>query len=97
MSFGWWEWSDEPAYTDSVNCPITVKGKVIFDSAGGKVTNKTRYRNAGQNVGTLPKATWSNHKFKGWYTKKSGGKKVTYKTKAPNKAKVTLYAHWKKR
>ena len=171
MSYRWWEWSDDTAYFDSLSCPISVKGKVIFDPAGGKVTNKTRYCDAGQNVGTLPKATWSNHKFKGWYTKKtkgtkisattkvvfgnniskkyyahwaqkvkvvfnankgkvskkykkvwsgekygklpkanrsgyifkgwytkkSGGKKVTYKTKAPNKAKVTLYAHWEKR
>ena len=164
---GYWDW----VYTDAISEKISVKGKVIFNPAGGKVTNKTRYRYVQEAVGTLPKATWSNHKFKGWYTKKtkgtkisattkvvfgnnisktyyaqwiqkvkvvfnankgkvskkykkvwagnkygslpkakrsgytfkgwytkkSGGKKVTSKTKAPDKAKVTLYAHWKKK
>ena len=167
----WWDWDFENAYPDDLDTSISVKGKVIFNPAGGKVTNKTRYRDVQEAVGTLPKATWSNHKFKGWYTKKtkgtkisattkvvfgnnisktyyaqwiqkvkvvfnankgkvskkykkvwagnkygslpkakrsgytfkgwytkkSGGKKVTSKTKAPDKAKVTLYAHWKKK
>lgn len=36
------------------------------------------------------------YKFKGWYTKKKGGKKVTKKTKVPWK-KTTYYARWVKK
>ncbi|MCL2687524.1 MAG: InlB B-repeat-containing protein, partial [Methanobrevibacter sp.] len=40
-----------------------------------------------------PKKT--GYVFNGWYTKKSGGTKITTATKV--KKKVTHYAHWKKR
>ena len=42
---------------------------------------------------SLPKATRKGYKFKGWYTKKSGGTKVTINTKV-KKRSVTFYAHW---
>ena len=44
-------------------------------------------------VGSLKKPTRAGYTFAGWYTKKSGGTKVSSKTKI-TKA-VTFYAHWK--
>jgi uncharacterized repeat protein (TIGR02543 family) len=45
-------------------------------------------------VGALPNAVRKGYKFLGWYTKKSGGKKITKSTKI--KKNTTYYAHWKK-
>jgi uncharacterized repeat protein (TIGR02543 family) len=36
------------------------------------------------------------YKFQGWYTKKSGGKKIKSTTEMPIK-NVTCYAHWKRK
>ena len=59
----------------------------------GKLKKRTKkvYKNG--TYGKLPKPTRKGYKFKGWYTKKSKGKKVTSKTKV---SKRVLYAHWKK-
>ena len=48
-------------------------------------------------IGTLPKAERGGYRFQGWYTKKSGGKKVSERTKVSSLKKKTLYAHWKLR
>jgi uncharacterized repeat protein (TIGR02543 family) len=47
--------------------------------------------------GKLPTPKRSGYKFKGWYTKKSGGKKVTAKSKVAILKTTTLYARWKKK
>ena len=49
-----------------------------------------------QGFSKLPKAERAGYVFKGWYTKKNGGKKVTRKTKLKAK-NVYFYAHWKAR
>ena len=46
----------------------------------------------GKTVATFPTPKRTGYKFKGWYTKKSGGTKVTTKTKI--KKNTVLYAHW---
>jgi uncharacterized repeat protein (TIGR02543 family) len=38
----------------------------------------------------------SGYKFNGWWTKKSGGAKITAKSKVKITKTTTLYAHWKK-
>lgn len=71
---------------------ITHPVKVKFSTRGGYLDKKSV---------TLPKnAALGKHMpsrygyvFKGWYTKKSGGTKVTSKTKITKSR--TLYAHWK--
>lgn len=71
------------------------KVKVTFNANGGKIgkaTKKVKKITKNKKVGKLPKATYTGYTFKGWYTKKSGGKKVKKTTKA--KKKVTYYAHW---
>ena len=65
---------------------------VKFDANGGKASKASKKVNAGSAVGTLPTATKSKKVFSGWYTKKSGGTKVTEKTKIS--ANKTFYAHW---
>ncbi len=47
---------------------------------------------------SLPKATRKGYTFKGWYTKKTGGVKVTASTKMKDiYPKTKLYAQWKKK
>ena len=46
--------------------------------------------------GELPTPTRLNYHFTGWYTKRTGGVKVTSATKVTLTAKQTLYAHWSK-
>ena len=65
--------------------------KVTFNANGGS-GGKTRSVAKGKAVGTLPKATRKGYKFKGWYTKKSGGTKIKATTKATKN--VTYYAQW---
>ena len=75
------------------------KVKVTWNANGGKIGKAnikltTVKKNA--KVGRLLKApVRSGYEFKGWYTKKSGGKKITSATKVKNK--VAYYAQWKKK
>jgi len=75
------------------------KYKVTWNANGGKIgTKKTKATTVkkGSKIGKLaasPKR--SGYTFKGWYTKKNGGTKITKNTK-PKKT-VTYYAHWKKK
>lgn len=65
---------------------------VTFNSNGGKVSEKTRAVSLGSAVGKLPSVSREGCKFTGWYTAKTGGKKLNSKTKI-NK-KMTIYARW---
>jgi uncharacterized repeat protein (TIGR02543 family) len=67
---------------------------VKWNAKGGKVkvTSKTFTKSA--KVGKLQTPKRSGYKFLGWYTKASGGSKISKNTKiSKNK---TYYAHWKK-
>jgi uncharacterized repeat protein (TIGR02543 family) len=70
---------------------------VKFNAAGGKAASDNKAVFAGSKYKTLPKATKSGYKFLGWFTKKSGGKKITSGTKVSVKKSQTVYAHWKKK
>ena len=50
----------------------------------------------GEAYGELPEAEWEGYEFKGWYTEKKEGEKVTAKTKVKIGTAHTLYAHWNK-
>jgi uncharacterized repeat protein (TIGR02543 family) len=67
---------------------------VKFNSVGGSKIAKKIVENK-KAVSKLLKPTKKGYKFRGWYTKKKGGKKISKKTKI--KRNVTYYAHWKKR
>jgi uncharacterized repeat protein (TIGR02543 family) len=69
---------------------------IKFNANKGKVSKKNKTVVYGKKYGKLPKASRKGYKFKGWYTKKSGGKKITSKSVVKIKKNQTLYAHWKK-
>ena len=74
------------------------KVKITWNANGGKIgTANTKATTVikGKKIGKLPKTpTKVGYTFKGWYTKKSGGTKITKATKV--KKKVTYHAQWKK-
>jgi len=74
------------------------KVKVKWDANGGKIgVDKAKVTTVTKNVKIkklLKAPTRTGYTFKGWYTKKSGGTKITTATKV--KKKVTYYAQWKK-
>jgi uncharacterized repeat protein (TIGR02543 family) len=75
------------------------RAKVRLYGNGGKAKKKSKYVWSNENYGKLPKAKRSGYQFKGWYTKKKGGKKVTAKTFAGKYDSSVvkykkLYAHW---
>ena len=64
---------------------------------GEKIKPKSKKVTFNKKMGKLPKAKRSGHTFKGWYTKKTGGRKVTSSTKVKSTKSITLYAQWKKK
>ena len=67
---------------------------VTFNPNGGSlngVTNKVIVAR-GKAVGTLPSPTKEGYALKGWYTKKSGGAKISASAKVTKN--VTYYAQW---
>lgn len=49
---------------------------------------------SGEKIGTLPKATRRGYVFKGWYTAKTGGKKISSGTAITKR--TTFFARWSK-
>ncbi len=76
------------------------KAKTItltFHANKGKIGKKSKIKSKavyGKKIKTPRKPKRKSYKFKGWYTKKKGGKRITNKSKVPVKNKV-YYAHWK--
>jgi uncharacterized repeat protein (TIGR02543 family) len=64
-----------------------------FDANGGSVGAKSKTVWAGGKYGTLPTPKRSKYGFEGWYTKKTGGVKITPLSVVGNSS-VRLYAHW---
>lgn len=61
---------------------------------GGKLKGKSYQVEYKGKYGELPTPTKTNYTFAGWYTKKSGGKKITKDTIVDSKKPHVLYAHW---
>jgi uncharacterized repeat protein (TIGR02543 family) len=75
----------------------TKKVKVTWNANGGKIGAAkitTTTVTKGAKVGKLKTPKKTGYAFKGWYTKKTGGTKITTATKV--KKKVIYYAQWKK-
>ena len=77
-----------PAQEETAKCIIT------FNGNGGKATENKRLIEKNGVYGALPSATRAKYIFKGWYTAKSGGKKIAETDKAT--ANQTVYAQWTK-
>ena len=71
------------------------KYTLTFDVSGGVMNLKPKQLGAAKAYGTLPTPTRSGYDFQGWFTKPSGGAKVSNKTKMASK-NVTVYAQWKR-
>jgi uncharacterized repeat protein (TIGR02543 family) len=70
---------------------------VRLDANGGKVgkaATSSLKKAYNAKLGKLAVPKRGGHQFLGWYTKKSGGQKVTPYTKVTKP--VTLYAHWRR-
>ena len=67
---------------------------ITFNANGASISYSPIYVTKGKTYGTLPTPTRNGYKFDGWYTKASGGTKVTTSTKVTSSH--TLYAHWSK-
>lgn len=77
--------------------PAITKYTVTLNTNGGKALKNNKLQvEYGQTFGKLPKPKRKGYIFKGWYTKKSKGTKITSKSKMKYKKNMTLYAHWNK-
>ncbi|MCL2116190.1 MAG: InlB B-repeat-containing protein [Methanobrevibacter sp.] len=73
------------------------KVKVTWNANGGKIGSKKTVSTSvkkGAKLNKLSTPKRSGYTFQGWYTKKSGGKKIGKNTKVSKG--VTFFAHWKK-
>ncbi|MDR1042787.1 MAG: S8 family serine peptidase [Clostridiales Family XIII bacterium] len=90
-----------PAEKKAVNKKAVKRCKVSFAVNGGKRLAKSKRSKTvtiGKKYGKLPTPKRGGHKFKGWYTKRKGGTRVTRSTvMKSSKGTLTLYAHWKKK
>ncbi len=66
---------------------------ICFDANGGTTKAQEIQRSYGQAYGTLPEATRTGYRLKGWFTEREGGRMVTASSAAPA-CDQTLYAHW---
>jgi uncharacterized repeat protein (TIGR02543 family) len=85
------------AKAKKVNIKFAANGGKISVTKSGKSTKVSAYTKkltVGKKFGSLPKVSRNGlYQFTGWYTAKSGGKKVTAKTAVYKKSR-TLYARW---
>lgn len=77
------------------------KYTVTLNANGGYISKKsTKTKKVSvtydKKYGSLTSAKRSNYVFNGWYTKKSGGTKITSSSKVLITGKKTYYAHWSK-
>ena len=82
--------------TDSAQTAEAAYYTVRFEANKGAKVKTTITRKPGDKYGTLPKTSRDGYKFKGWYTKKQGGTKVTAATVFDCSTDQVLYAQWKK-
>lgn len=90
-------WNAIPVTPTPTTPATSSKIKLVFNKNGGTKLSKTsKTITYHKKVGTLPTVQRKNYKFLGWYTKKSGGTKVTTSTICKFQKATTLYAHWEK-
>ena len=70
--------------------------ELIFNTNGGTCETEKGYANVGLTYGELPVPAKKGFSFKGWYTKKAGGKRIKKSTIVKLTKNQTLYARWEK-
>lgn len=68
--------------------------RLFFDTNGGNSVNGVKEIAYGNSYGILPSPVRTGYIFSGWYTRKTGGMKVSSSTKM-GAQNVTVYAQWK--
>lgn len=86
-----------PVCSDNIYAASKKRVKITFVANGGEVSKSSKTVYAMKKYGKLPKPKRKGYTFKGWYTKKKKGKKVTSKTKIIKRKNHKLYAHWEKK
>ena len=69
---------------------------VTYNANGGTVETASKTVIYNEAYGSLPVPTRDGYTFKGWYTEKTGGTKVTAETIVSSDGDHTLYAQWEK-
>jgi len=72
------------------------KYNITFNPNGGKTTTTSKTVTQNLTYGTLPIPTRIGYSFRGWYTSKTGGTKITLTSKVMITSDQTLYAQWEK-
>ena len=67
---------------------------ITFDPCGGSVSQTSKTVTYTGTYGTLPTPTRPGYKFRGWYTRESGGERVTETSTVSYYGDRTLYAQW---
>ncbi|MDF2513464.1 MAG: internalin-like protein [Herbinix sp.] len=67
---------------------------VYFNPTGGTVSETSKLVTNGAIFGTLKSPTRLGYTFGGWYTRISGGTKITSNSIVDISSSATLYAHW---
>lgn len=93
--------SKDSGSTSSVGGNSSSRYTIALNANGGYIgsvekTTTTLSVTVGKKYGSLKKPARRGYTFAGWYTKKSGGSKVTSSTKVTKTKSHTLYAHWTK-
>ena len=79
----------------TATCTVTPASYLVtFDPNGGRVSKESTAVTIGKPYGTLPTPNRTGYSFDGWYTKETGGTKVTETTTVGKDPPTTLYAHW---
>lgn len=103
-------WSDGGAQTHAVEVvgnaeyTATFLGKVYdvyFDPRSGSAVEESRPYRYGERFGSLPTTQRDGYLFDGWFTRRTGGERVTEETvfdfADPDTEEYTLYAQWTER
>lgn len=69
---------------------------IKFDANGGFCSTSSKNVSYGSTYGTLPTPNRSGYNFVGWYTKPSGGVKISASDTVSITGETTFYAHWTK-
>ena len=79
----------------TATCTVTPASYLVtFDPNGGRVSKESTAVTINKPYGTLPTPNRTGYSFDGWYTKETGGTKVTETTTVGKDPPTTLYAHW---
>lgn len=79
----------------TAKCTVTPASYLVtFDPNGGRVSPTSTAVTIGKKYGPLPTPNRYGYEFDGWYTKETGGTKVTETTTVGENLPATLYAHW---